>query len=522
MSGPRRLRGPASRPADEGVALVIVVLAMLLLASFSVLTLSAVIGQAVPAQYQRKADLSVNTAQSGLNAALSAIRKATYVENGTTYGDRSKLPCWVGRTGTVTAPGTGTQFTYAVTIRYFAADPARQSETWRTQNALSCVTGVGTMTAPAFALITSAASGPGLPNLPAASGNRTLQGTYNFSLTNPNLPGGLIRDAKGLCYTGSTVVGTPVTLTTCTTGAENQTWSYNSSFQLVLTATAPTGSGGLCLAATPPTSTSNPVTAVMKTCVTTDFAQRWGVNGASPVHYFGYLDGSYSRSWCLGASSPGTVGSALVADNSTCWDGNRGVYPEAVVGPGGAGTTVRTQAEISGKALQWVNYQEFGRCLDINGWNLYGSIHIVYPCKQDPMVGVIAGAAPGWNEVFTWDSSTLYFYANRNYSAAEAFCMHSAGTEGGYITFSTPCANITAADRTAYQWTVNRDTGAYGTSYTIVDGYGRCLSNGPATGSYSSVVTKTCDGGEGQKWNAPPGFTPAALDNVVEMFQTPS
>jgi len=502
--------------------MVFVVLVLLVLASFSLLTLGAVIGQVAPAQYQRKADQAVNVAQTGLNAALAAIRKATYEENGTTYGDRSKLPCWTDRTATMTAPRTGARFSYSVTIRYFAADPARQSQLWRTLNALPCVTGVGTTTTPAFALITSAASGPALANLPAASGNRTLQGTYSFSLTNPNLPGGAIRDARGLCYTAANMVGAQVTLSTCVTGADTQTWSYNSNFQLVLTVTAPSGTGGLCLAATPATASSNPVPAMTKTCDSTDFAQRWGVNAADPVHYFGRIAYPASSStWCLGAASPGTVGSPLVADTGTCWSGDRGVYPEAVVGAGGAGSTVRTQAEISGKALQWVNYQEFGRCLDINGWNLYGSIHIVYPCKQDPAVGLVSGAVPGWNEVFTWNSSTRFFYANANYSAADAFCMRSAGTEGGYVTFGTRCSDVAGSVRQAYEWTVTRDTGGYGTSYTIVDGYGRCLSNGPRTGSYSSVVTKTCDGGDGQKWNAPPGFSPAALDDVVEVFPDP-
>ena len=55
----------------------------------------------------------------------------------------------------------------------------------------------------------------------------------------------------------------------------------------------------------------------------------------------------------------------------------------------------------------------------------------------------------------------------------------------------------------------------------VVDSYGRCLANGPASGGYSTVITNTCDGSNGQKWNAPPGFSPANLASVVEDFPSP-
>ena len=93
----------------------------------------------------------------------------------------------------------------------------------------------------------------------------------------------------------------------------------------------------------------------------------------------------------------------------------------------------------------------------------------------------------------------------------------------------TPAAGYIGTDTFSYKVvdTSNRVSDAglvrivYATSYTIVDTYGRCLSNGPFSGSYSSVITNTCDGSDGQKWNAPPAFGTANLASVVEVFPTP-
>ena len=510
---------------DEGVALLFVVVAMLILASLSLLSLGAIIGQVAPAQYARKSGQTINAAQAGLNAGLAAIREATYVENGAQYGDRTKVPCWTSHPGSLQAPQGGTTLTYAVTIRYYKSDPGPQSATWRTTNALSCVTGIGTLVTPAFALISSAAGGPGLPDLPAASGNRTLEGTYTLSLTNPNLPGGLIKDANGLCYAGGLVAGAGVTVTTCAPGADEQMWTYTAKYQLALVATGSgDGTNGLCLAAN-----TAPVAVFMKACSSTDYAQLWGVNGSNPVHLFGHLTGVYAKTWCLGSATPGTAGAAASVSTGTCSTTNQGVIPATWVGAGAAGTTLKSPADVSGKPFQWVNYQEFGRCFDITSWAVTAAIDIVYPCKQDPMASSTTAASPGWNEVFTWNMDTLYFYANAASTSGTpsdpsnpAYCMKSPNKVGGYVTFATKCTSVTTATAAAYQWTVNRDTGVYATSYTIVDSYGRCLSNGPASGSYSSVITNTCDGSDGQKWNAPPGFTVANLASVNELFASPS
>jgi Tfp pilus assembly protein PilX len=528
----RRLRRRTGHdlPPDAGIALMIVIMAILILATLSTLALGVLVVQSPPTQFQRKDNQTLNAAEAGLNVAASALRNATYVLNNKTYGDRALLPCWNGYSGSVGDAG-GTTLTYSVTIAYYATTPANQSSSWLAANAMTCTTGIGVGTTPAFALITSAGAGPALPNQPAAEGNRTLRSIYTFSLTNPNLPGGLIKDYNGLCYSGSATAGATVTLQTCLSGAVTQMWAFTTTYLLQLTSTRNAdGSGGMCISALPTSASNSPVTAVMKACNASDYSQKFGVNGSDPVHFLAHLLGVYGNTWCLGATTAGSVGSTLVASTSTCGTSAYGVYPTAAVGAGGAGTTAKTVAEIDNQPLQWVNYQEFGRCLDVTGYSVTAASHIVYPCKQDPMKGAVAAASPNWNEVFTWSSLTQYFWVNKDASSGvpsnpldPAYCMKSPNTNGGYVSFSTLCTSVTAATKAAFTWTVNRDTGVPATSYTIVDSYGRCLSNGPrnpnlgGASAYSSVITATCDGGSGEKWNAPPSTGAPALGNTAEI-----
>jgi hypothetical protein len=162
------------------------------------------------------------------------------------------------------------------------------------------------------------------------------------------------------------------------------------------------------------------------------------------------------------------------------------------------------------------------------GWNVNTVSQILYPCKQDPMATTTVAATPGWNEVFTWSSTSKRFWLNKDpssnkpyNSANPAYCMRSPNTNGGYVTYATLCSAITASTTAAFTWTVNRDTGDVTTSYTIVDSYGRCLAAGPKNASnaaaYSSAVTTTCSGSSGQKWNAPPNLGSASLSDTAEV-----
>lgn len=511
------------RPADdEGIALLIVVMAMLIVSSLSLLVLGSIVSQATPAAFQRKNSQTINAAEAGRDVALAAIRNATYADG----GDRSLLPCWSGQGGEIGDPGNA-GLTYSVTVQYFKTDPSEQTEAWRTANAMLCTEGIGTATVPAFAFITADGAGPGIVGKSSTLGDRSIQSVYTFGVSNPNLPGGLIRDASGLCYQGGLTAGAAVKMAACLINSADQMWIFNSDFLIVLASTqGSSGSGGLCLSATPATNLVTTVGAVMKTCSISDYSQKWGVNNGDPVHFFGHLLGNYSYSWCLGAATPGAAGSVLNADKGCA----TGVYPQAAVGAGAAGTVTPLVSAIDGQALQWVNYKEFGRCLDITAWVLTTPSQILYPCKQDPMLLAVPAASPGWNEVFTWSSTSKYFWANATTSgqpsnpANPAYCMRSPNTNGGYVTFGTTCASIgsTAAAKQPFTWTVNRgETGSDATGYTIVDYYGRCLAAGPFNPSnapnYSSAVTATCDGSDGQKWNAPASSAGGKVGDTAEV-----
>src|SRR3954447_10576274 len=71
---------------DDGIALLLVVMAMLILSSLSLLALSAVVVQAKPTQFARKDVQTVNAVEAGRDAALAAIRHAIYNEGSDVYG----------------------------------------------------------------------------------------------------------------------------------------------------------------------------------------------------------------------------------------------------------------------------------------------------------------------------------------------------------------------------------------------------------------------------------------------------
>lgn len=519
---------------DDGVALLFVVMAVLILASLSVLALGAVVVQAKPNQFQRKEVQTINAAEAGLDVALAAIRNATYVEGLTTYGDRSRLPCWSPFTGQVGDPRGGV-LAYTVTIQYFSTDPSNQSAAWRAANALACGTNIGTPITPTHAFVVSAGSGAVLPGRAPAVGNRTLQSVYTFSATTPNVAGGLIRDtattAGGACYAATgTTTGSTIELATCDVLSGRQQWAFTDQNQLVLTSTRNSdNTGGMCVSADP--ASAAPQNATLQPCVTTvDYKQRWGLNVTRPPHFDGHHSGTYSSRWCLVVASAHTLGSKLriSADTSAttevCDSNDGGAYPAPAVGAGSAGTTTPNLSEVDDKPLQWVNYKEFGRCMDIPGWTVTNPLQ-VYPCKQDPMYATVPAASVGWNQVFTWNSLSKQMQirrgtgSNQPYDATKpAYCMRSPNTEGGNVYVSDLCSTIAAGNLGRYRWTMNRETGQRETSYTIVDEAGRCLSLGAANpNGYSMVSTATCTGGANQKWNAPPSFGTASVSDTAEV-----
>lgn len=232
-----------------------------------------------------------------------------------------------------------------------------------------------------------------------------------------------------------------------------------------------------------------PLTGTASSSTTLDFqpcdggnGQKWSYNA---IMSFQGLedDGSALADECISGASQQTVGTTLVVVPCASW---QQWVPDKTVGAGAAGPAMQ----------QLVNYDQYGRCLDVTYTNVNSEWLIAYPCKQDPSSPV------EWNQRWVWDGSGTRQLQTVPWGTA--YCLTTAGSEGGLVTV-TVCSSA----REDQRWMVNGDTGNRSTSYTIVDSSGRCLDLGPVQGTgsvstWSSIVTDTCRGTYAQKWNAPP------------------
>lgn len=487
-----------TRRDDEGTALLLVIMAILVAASLSVLVLGMLVAQASPTIQQRKYTRTIHSAEGGLNAALSQLR-ASVSNNaqGVSQGDRSKLPCGP-ITGTI--GGEDGNVAYSVTVAYFTSDPTQQNSTWRSANALPCVAGYGPSQTPTFALLTAVGSGDSMAGMSAASGNRTLESVYNFQITNANVSGGRIHNFYGgqsgnldLCFDAGSdnpANNATVTVTVCDTHKTSQLFAYLTNYELVLTPSQTAANpAGMCV-----TYDSTSATLVMRTCANTGNAtvtQKWGFDDVAH-----FRDPYPTNDVCIEAQTDNTSGSVLVANNGTC---NQGSYsrqwawaPEAKVGAGNAGPA----------QSQLVNYLEFGRCFDVTGQDVNATYIIDWPCKQDPT------AAPAWNQQQAYNS------ANGQLVVKTTYCVTAPAATEGYVTLKT-CV----AGQANQKWTESGDTSDYASSYTVLDYQGRCLALGPPANigsDWSTIVVSPCDGGLDQKWNAPPNLVDAANKNTRE------
>jgi len=495
---------------EQGTALLLVILAIWVATTLSLLSLGLVLSQTQPTQFERKNTRSIHAAEAGLDAAIGQIRAATKVDplqNNAIVGDRTKLPCGPV-TGTVGGePGS---VVYSAAITYYNADPANAGVAGNPSYIISCSAGSGAASTPSYALIQSTGSGTGVPGLSATQGNRSLVTVYNFKLTNVGISGGLIHTypdgATGtldLCWDAGSAnpsAGTPVKLQACSAGSLQQEFAYQANLTIVLadTSTGTLGTG-MCVDAAPPGSGTAAVAALLEPC-NGSAEQTWSLNDVASLQA---SNASLTLvNWCLMNQTDNTAGSALVLAYNQCggpynrdstWD------PDAKVGAGAAGSATQ----------QLVNFGEFGRCFDITGQNVNASFMIDYPCKQNPNPNNIA-----FNQRFQYDSTNHWLYTT---TGGQQYCAQAPTTSGGYVL--TPLCNSTAASQ---RWTLSGDTGTYSTSYTIVDTYGRCLGLGPPGSTvaplneWSTITSSSCTGGLNQKWNAPSNLTPAATTNTRE------
>jgi hypothetical protein len=407
--------------------------------------------------------------------------------------------------------GAGGSQRYRVTVSYRNLDGAALSAPLTAQPASAVVVSTGIAAATGAFEVGTARS-------------RTLQATYSFRLSDQNIPGGQIHVRHAgidLCLDAGSnrpAASAPVTMRPCATGSAQQIFAYQADLTMVLLSSKSESNPlGMCLDAGFPH--VNGALVVLRPCSGASPPaprERWSINDAANL--MGTSDGRWLDGYCFNVQNPGMAGSLVVLSNIRCngiYDGVQTFQPDPTVGAGAAGPATR----------QMVNYQQFGRCLDITDWWPDTPYLIAWPCKQAPDPSTI-----GWNQ--KWTLPTLDARGSgsgRIHATIEGtdYCLRSPGVPGGYPVVDPCSGTAVPSDMT---WTLAGDTGAYATSYRIMDQAGLCLApvdpqKSPTeiyTGSYtgppiSRVVMRACDDSGWQKWNAPADLSkPLPLSHIHE------
>ena len=507
---------------DAGVAMLTVIMFMLVVASLSVLVLGAVISQVRPTSAAQTNGRTEYAAQSGIQAAVQAMRTARGTANGfgTSYGDLTKLPC-PSIAGTVGDPAG--KLSYSVTITYYDAAGA----------AISCRNNGGLSTLPGYALIDSRGTQAGTT---AGASSRRLRSKYTFATTNASTVGDyfwtypkVAGASPEFCLAGSP--GGPVTYQK---QASCNHWAMTSDSTIMLV----DGSGAsnhFCLTA--------PAGGGVVTLMPCHAGNSPGIQQWTYAGYFRYQSATSSTgsNFCLWANKRETPapGDALWATAAGCV-----VYGS---GPSGEDTLLSKDywswapgemlgAGSAGAAHgQFVNGEDFGRCLEVTRNDVTSTKEGIGPCQQ-----TIPGSNT-WNQSWTYTGTSaqpgfLYVVNTNPYDdyydpALPHWCLDAVGPSTEYPAMR-PCTDGAESQ----QFTVVGNTGDYPNSYLIKDVYGRCLGKGPQypvgdpsspdgedSMTLSSVQAQTCDitGGPlaaGQKWNAPANVGSAGLGDTYEAY----
>lgn len=438
---------------------------------------------------------ALHAAQAGLDIAMAYIRSARTSEGA---GMLTGLPCgpFEGRVGGGTAAAARNTAQYRVTIVYWVDDP----RTTTNATPLRCF-GNGPERTPRFALLTAEGTDTGTVSS-GTRAKRTLTATYVFSLTNANIPGGLIRLYRSgvgpdLCLaaeSGQPAVNSRLYVRTCNSADPAQIWIYTEKLLIMLAATrTTTNSYEMCVELEEQIAGRN---ALARRCIAAGVKeQQWSFNDSAYLR--GTTDGVNPNGLCLSVPSAGTTnGSQVFGRNCADAGMNRTWAPEATVGAGAA----------SGTTGQVVNFSQFGRCLDVTDQQVSRPFLIVWPCKQAPNPTNVA-----WNQ--RW---TLPVPVKPNPGVGKittkpntTYCLNSPrSTEPFKYVTVVPCPS---GSTDATTWYVYGQTDNYATSYIVTDHWGNCLApTDPAVDKFSGgqnvskVVVAKCDGSIFQKWNAPP------------------
>lgn len=505
LQGLRRAleRRMSTSDSEQGVALLSVILFMIMLSGMSLVLLGIILGQIGPGYVAQKGTQTVYAAQGGLQSGLAAMRAATkVVTGGEVVGDISKLPCEVK----AQLDGTADSPTYRVEINYYLDDPTGRSESWldSLSNKLSCTTGSGVSTQPNFAYLVSSGSDASAAGRDPDEGNRSVAAIYKFKVTNVNIAGGRIFDFDmNRCFQAqNTTAGSEIRfVTNCSSNDDRQLWVYDTDWHIKLASSiVNAGDVGLCIS-----SEGSGDDAELRECDSGDYRQLWNWMGDSSWH--GRNSANNGNSKCLHRD-----GNDLEVSNSCTT-----LSPEPAAGAGAASYATH----------QVVNYQEFGRCLDVTDTDINKNFMISYPCKQDP-----SGANSFlWNHKWFYSEpdvdggqTTLHdqqirVYHNNQTNAANTYCLRTPNESGSskYPVF-TRCTN--GGDN--IEWTRVYNTGTYANSYLFIDTYGRCLAadeNDKYNSNWSRITVESCNGSELQKWNAPASYNAAEFGGFKEMAE---
>jgi hypothetical protein len=517
---------------DSGAAILLALFVMAVVAALSLSIAGVVLSQSEPTQLTRKDIQTVHAAEAGIEAGLTRLRGAG---SATGAGSVAMLPCnttyGAKFQGSVEGTSQGS-LTYSTTITYYAQDPSNPALRLP-GNQVACSS---SMAVPSYALISSTGVGAAIAGHAASTGNRSLEAVYRFNLTNANVAGGniqLFQTNPSLCISATTVAdGQNVSLAKCDPTDPKQLWSYNPDLSISLTGFNDT----LCLYANPNnvvgtymTLHACGVTPIMSGSTVTGYKNNserevWSFNAQG--EYEGTNSSAGENGYCfISADNPAKVGTYLKLVTSTkteagCGAGHDSIHtwqPDAKVGAGHAGDSTN----------QLVNYKEFGRCLDITGWNVNAAELIDYPCKQTPNPASVdtnqAWITPNKNNptglIQSMCNSSNGSCGN---SKSSPVCLQ-AGTKSVAPTSGTWVLTKTCDSSNKQQlWTYTGKTGVNATSYNFKTNNGLCLSVDPSTATldknipWSYIVVETCDGSYKQKWNAPPLPLGAGIDNTWE------
>lgn len=471
------------------MAMIVTLLLVVVIMGVSGVIASTLAAQSPTVLSGNRSTKSLQAAKAGLQAAIGQLRADSATVNGVTVGNPSTLPCGAGSNPVLSGSVDGTtSLTYQVTISYQNALHA----------AMSCPfpANVNMTGSPSYAVVQST----GVASFGGQTTTRTLHAVYTLLSSNINIAGGLIEDSSlGYCIVASSAnVGASINfkpLAQCTNSALDA-WVYSTGYQLQLASTI-LGSAPLCITGA---STGN---ATLTSCVANQWSQLWSWTGK--YTWYGQQNPitNGNSNWALTWSGSLNSSPPLQVVNAPSDGPGNTFVPTPAVGAGGA----------SAATNEIVNYQQFGRCLDVTQQKVSMGYDIVYPCKQDPS----GQNNIFWNQKFSYTeasgsssstTTTVSVYDNNN----NQYCLTSLGTAGGY----TPMKSCNGS--AAQQWTRYYNTGTYSASYLFVDYAGRCLDVAAiaANGTYPTVVTNACSGNTSQKWNALPNPGTTSLFNYLE------